>query len=75
MLVTQIIKLVGVFLPNLHQISLISEALGHMVHLRLSSNGIRTIEMHGGLDSFLTRTSTSKLNPKVAALKKTILAP
>ena len=56
------------FLPNLQETSLMSEALGRMVRLRLTTNGIRTIEFHGGLDAFLLR----KLGPKVAALKKVI---
>ena len=61
------------FLPNLQETSLMSETLGRMVRLRLTTNGIRTIEFHGGLDAYLTRTAASKLGPKVAALKKTIM--
>lgn len=61
------------FLPNLQETSLMSEALGRMVRLRLTTNGIRTIEFHGGLDAFLVRTPAAKLGPKVAALKKTIM--
>ena len=61
------------FLPNLQETSLMSEALGRMVRLRLTTNGIRTIEFHGGLDAFLVRTPASKLGPKVAALKKVIM--
>ena len=61
------------FLPNLQETSLMSEALGCMVRLRLTTNGIRTIEFHGGLDAFLVRTPASKLSPKVAGLKKSIM--
>ncbi len=61
------------FLPNLQETSLMSEALGRMVRLRLTTNGIRTIEFHGGLDSFLVRTPAAKLGPKVAALKKAVM--
>lgn len=60
------------FLPNLQETSLMSEALGRMVRLRLSTNGIRTIEFHGGLDAFLMRTPAAKLDKKIAPLKKAI---
>ena len=60
------------FLPNLQETSLLSEALGRMVRMRLSTNGIRTIEFHGGLDAFLVRTPASKLDKKIGAIKKAI---
>ncbi len=60
------------FLPNLQEISLMSEVLGRMVRLRLSTNGIRTIEFHGGLDSFLQRSSASRLTKELAQLKKVV---
>jgi large subunit ribosomal protein L28 len=61
------------FLPNLQETSLMSEALGRMVRLRLTTNGIRTIEFHGGLDAFLVQASATKLGPKAAALKKLVM--
>lgn len=60
------------FLPNLQETSLMSEALGHMVRLRLSTNAIRTVEFHGGLDAYLTGASSLKLTPEMLRLKKTI---
>jgi large subunit ribosomal protein L28 len=60
------------FLPNLQETSLMSDALGRMVRLRLSTTAIRTIEFHGGLDKFLARTPAAKLSIEVARLKKTI---
>ena len=60
------------FLPNMQEASFMSEALGRMVRLRLSTNGIRTVEFHGGLDAFLTQTSSLKLSPELVRLKKTI---
>lgn len=61
------------FLPNLQETSLMSEALGRMVRMRLTTNGIRTIEFHGGLDAFLVKAPATKLGPKVAALKKAVM--
>lgn len=60
------------FLPNLQEASFMSEALGRKVRLRLSTNGIRTIEFHGGLDAFLKRSSSTKLTPELVRLKKII---
>lgn len=60
------------FLPNLQETSLMSEALGRLVRLRLSTNAIRTVEFHGGLDAYLTTTSSLKLTPELVRLKKII---
>ncbi|MGV8948867.1 MAG: 50S ribosomal protein L28 [Candidatus Paracaedibacter sp.] len=60
------------FLPNLQEASFMSESLGRMVRLRLSTNAIRTVEFHGGLDAFLTQASSLKLAPEILRLKKTI---
>jgi large subunit ribosomal protein L28 len=60
------------FLPNLQVISLISEALGGSVRLRLSTHAIRTIEHNGGLDAFLTSTPDRKLAPEALRLKRRV---
>jgi len=60
------------FLPNLQETSFMSEALGRLVRLRLSTNAIRTVEFHGGLDAYLTSTSSLKLTPELVRLKKVI---
>jgi large subunit ribosomal protein L28 len=60
------------FLPNLQETSFMSEALGRLVRIRLSTNAIRTIEFHGGLDTFLAQTSSLKLTPELIRLKKII---
>jgi large subunit ribosomal protein L28 len=60
------------FLPNLQETSFMSEALGRLVRMRLSTNAIRTVEFHGGLDAFLAQTSSLKLTPELVKLKKVI---
>lgn len=60
------------FLPNLQETSFMSETLGTMVRLRLSTNAIRTVEFHGGLDPYLTAASSLKLTPELVRLKKII---
>ena len=44
------------FLPNVQTTSLLSETLGEMVRLRLTTSAQRTIDFKGGLDAFLLNT-------------------
>lgn len=60
------------FLPNLQDISLMSEALGHDVSLRLCAATIRTVEHNGGLDAYLQSTSNLKLTDEAQKLKRRI---
>lgn len=60
------------FLPNLQVTSLLSDALGEVVRLRLSARAIRTIEHKGGLDRYLLDTSDSKLPEEALALKRKV---
>ncbi len=61
------------FLPNLQEASLTSEALGGQVHLRLTTNALRTIEHNGGLDQFLRTTPSRRLPIEAQALKRRVL--
>ena len=61
------------FLPNLQNISFISEKLGQKIQLKVATSTIRTVEKKGGLDDFLISTPNSKLPEKAKKLKKTIL--
>ncbi|WP_119680091.1 50S ribosomal protein L28 [Indioceanicola profundi] len=58
--------------PNLQETSLLSDALGRMVRLRLSTNGIRTIEHKGGLDAALLDIRDADLTPAALKVKKQI---
>ena len=60
------------FLPNLQDISLLSDALGTTVRLRLCASTIRTIEHNGGLDAYLLGTSNLKLTDEAKKLKRRI---
>ena len=60
------------FLPNLQDISLLSDALGTTVRLRLCTSTIRTIEHNGGLDAYLLGTSNLKLTDEAKKLKRRI---
>ena len=60
------------FLPNLQNVTLLSDALGRGVKLRVSMNGLRSVEHVGGLDNWLAKTSDDKLSLKVRRLKREI---
>lgn len=60
------------FLPNLQVTSLLSDALGDVVRLRLSARAIRTIEHKGGLDAYLLGTSDTKLPEDALTLKRKV---
>ncbi len=60
------------FLPNLQRNSLLSDALGETVQVRLSTQAIRTIEKRGGLDAFLLSTPDAELGKKARVLKSLI---
>ncbi|MCW8914694.1 MAG: 50S ribosomal protein L28 [Magnetovibrio sp.] len=60
------------FLPNLQDISLLSDALGQTVRLRLCASTIRTVEHNGGLDAYLLGTSNLKLTDEAQKLKRRI---
>ena len=61
------------FLPNLQASSLLSDALGVAVTLRLSTRAIRTVERNGGIDAFLLATPNRRLPDEALALKRRIL--
>ncbi len=60
------------FLPNLQATSLMSDALGKAVRLRLSTRAIRTIECNGGLDIYLLQQTDSRLSLEVRRIKHRI---
>ena len=60
------------FLPNLQNVTLLSEALDKSVKLRVSTHGLRSVEHVGGLDNWLTKTKAEKLSPRVQKLKREI---
>ena len=61
------------FLPNLCRVTLISEALGRSVRLRLTASAIRSVEHRGGLDNFLVKASDATLSQGAVELKREIV--
>lgn len=60
------------FLPNLCNVTLISEILGRKVHFKVSANALRTVEHRGGLDAFLTKAKGPELSLKARRIKRQI---
>ena len=61
------------FLPNLQVTSVMSDALGKPIRLRISTNGLRTIEHRGGIDAFLRKAKSADLTPELRRLKRLIV--
>jgi large subunit ribosomal protein L28 len=62
------------FLPNLLNVTLISDALNRSVKLRISANALRSVEHRGGLDAFLLKASDDDLSINAQGLKKEVRA-
>jgi large subunit ribosomal protein L28 len=61
------------FLPNLQETSMLSDALGVTVRLRISTRAIRSVEHNGGIDAFLLSTPNARLPAEAMTLKRRIL--
>ena len=61
------------FLPNLNNVSLVSEKLDLIVRFKISANALRSVEHAGGLDNFLLKSKDNNLSPKAKRLKNKIL--
>ena len=61
-----------VFLPNLQNVTLISDALERSFKFRVSTHGLRSVEHVGGLDNWLLKTADTKLSPRAVKVKREI---
>ena len=60
------------FLPNLQNVTLISDTLDRGVKLRVSMSALRSVEHVGGLDNWLAKTGEDKLSLRARRLKREI---
>ena len=60
------------FLPNLINVTLISDSLGRTVRLRISANALRSVDHRGGPDAFLVKARDAELSPRALELKRQI---
>lgn len=60
------------YLPNLQHVSLLSDALGQTLRLRVTAHAIRTVEKRGGIDAFLLKEKDDNLSLNARRLKRRI---
>jgi len=60
------------FLPNLLNVTMMSDALGRSIKLRVSANALKSVDHRGGLDAYLLRAKRETLAPRMRELKKQI---
>ncbi|WP_295529698.1 50S ribosomal protein L28 [Novosphingobium sp. Chol11] len=62
-----------VFLPNLQNVTLMSERLDRSFKFRVSTHGLRSVEHNGGLDNWLLKQSDTKLSPRAIKVKRELV--
>jgi large subunit ribosomal protein L28 len=60
------------WLPNLCNVTLLSDTLGKSFHLRITAQALRTVEHRGGLDAFLAKADNDELSVRALRMKKDI---
>jgi large subunit ribosomal protein L28 len=60
------------FLPNLCNVTFISDTLGRNVRLRVSTNALKSVDHRGGLDAFLIKAKGPELSQRALELKRAI---
>jgi len=58
------------FRPNLCDVTLLSDALGRKVRLRISAHALKSVEHRGGLDAFLLKASEDELSDRCRKLRR-----
>jgi large subunit ribosomal protein L28 len=61
------------FRPNLLNVTLLSDALGRPIRLRVSANALKTVDHRGGLDAFLLKAKDGELSPRALELKRQVV--
>ena len=60
------------FLPNLNDVTLLSDVLGQSFKLRISAAGLRSVDHRGGLDAYLAKAKDDELSARALKIKKDI---
>jgi large subunit ribosomal protein L28 len=60
------------FRPNLVNVTLISDALGRKVRLRVSAHALKSVEHRGGLDAYLLKAGNEELSDRCLKLKREV---
>ena len=62
------------YLPNLQDVTLMSETLGRSFRFKVATSALRTVDHRGGLDAFLAKARDGDLSPNALKVKKDIEA-
>ncbi|MEO1679780.1 MAG: 50S ribosomal protein L28 [Pseudomonadota bacterium] len=60
------------FLPNLQDVTLISDVLGRSFKLRISNAALRSVDHRGGLDAFFAKAKDVELSSKALKIKRDV---
>ncbi|SNT72876.1 50S ribosomal protein L28 [Paracoccus seriniphilus] len=60
------------FLPNLNDVTLLSEKMGRGYSLRISAAALRSVDHRGGLDAFLAKAKDADLSERALKIKREI---
>ena len=60
------------FLPNLNEVTLMSDTLGRSFQLKISAAALRSVDHRGGLDAFLAKAKDDTLSLGAMKIKKAI---
>jgi large subunit ribosomal protein L28 len=60
------------FLPNLNEVTMISDALGQSFKLRVTAAALRSVDHRGGLDAYLAKAKDEELSAAALKIKKDI---
>ena len=58
------------FLPNLNEVTLLSEKLGRGYSLRISAAALRSVDHRGGLDAVLAKAKDADLSERALKIKR-----
>jgi large subunit ribosomal protein L28 len=60
------------FLPNLNDVTILSEILDRSFKFRISAAALRTVDHRGGLDGFMAKAKDDELSEKALKVKREI---
>ncbi len=60
------------FLPNLNEVTLLSDVLGQSFKLRITAHALRSVDHRGGLDAFLAAEKDENLSSRALKIKRDI---
>ena len=62
------------FLPNLCNVTLMSDTLGRSFKFKISAHALRSVDHVGGLDAFLAKQKDEALSDRARKVKKDVMA-